>query len=177
MSHSMGLATLVLHASLSSGSMPARPHLLTSVFIHSDHVFRGLPFFLVPGILKFGIDWIQDMSHCTWPYHLSHQQRETDVMSLMWSFCCSEAEGVSSVFDATDPTDNGTVIAAELPELVFLWSPCFATMDHSRANAGHIHLEEGGFHIKHGAVDIHFSHRLVIDGPRLTLTPRAYIII
>ena len=77
--------------------MPARPHLLTSVFIHSDHVLRGLPFFLVQGILKFGIDWIQDMVHCTWPYHLSRQQRGTDVMSLMSSFCSSEAEGVSSV--------------------------------------------------------------------------------
>ena len=29
--------TLALHTSLSSGSTPARPHLLTSVFTHSDH--------------------------------------------------------------------------------------------------------------------------------------------
>ena len=78
-------------------------------------------------------------------------------------------------------------------------------MEHSRANAGHVHLAiypgwevsggwdrqqriwqqwhchspigvqhitkgaESGFHIKHGAVDIHFSHRLA-------LTPRANIV-
>ena len=44
--------TPALHASLSSGSMPARPHSLTSVFTHSDHVFQGVPFFLVPWIWK-----------------------------------------------------------------------------------------------------------------------------
>ena len=38
-------------------------------------------------------------------------------MSSISSFCCSEAESVS-VFDATDPTDHGTVIGVELPESV-----------------------------------------------------------
>ena len=33
-----------------------------------------------------------------------------------------------------------------------------------------------GFHIKHCAVDIQFSHSLAINGPRLTLTPRADIV-
>ena len=35
--------TLALHASLSSGSTPASPHLLTSVFTYSDHVFVRVP--------------------------------------------------------------------------------------------------------------------------------------
>ena len=37
-------------------------------------------------------------------------------------------------------------------------------------------VAENGFHIKYGDVDIHFSHSLAIDGPRLTLTPRADIV-
>ena len=118
--------TPALPASLSSGSTPARPHKLTSVFTHSGHVFRGLPFFLEPGSGKFVIDLIRNMARCTWSYHLSHQQRRTDIMSLMQSFCSIEAEsGIGlhllnddmsvnkcnpiwgcfvSVLDATDPT-------------------------------------------------------------------------
>ena len=36
------------HHSLSCGSVPARPHSLIPVLIHSDHVFIGLPFPLGP---------------------------------------------------------------------------------------------------------------------------------
>ena len=39
--------TPALQASLSCGSMPARPQFLTSVFTHSDHVFLGFPCFPV----------------------------------------------------------------------------------------------------------------------------------
>ena len=98
----MGLAspclcrTPALHASLSCGSMPARPHSLTSVFTHSDHVFLGLPCFLVPGIGKFVIELIQDVASCTWPYHLSRRLRRTDVKSSMPSFFSNAAQGVSS---------------------------------------------------------------------------------
>ena len=35
----------------------ARPHLLTSDFSLSDHIFVGFPCFLVPGIKKFVIDF------------------------------------------------------------------------------------------------------------------------
>ena len=41
---------------------------------------------------------------------------------------------------ATDPTDHGTVIAAEPPHFGFLWLPRFATMEHSWANVGLVHL-------------------------------------
>ena len=68
---------------------------MTSVFTHSEHIFRGLPFFSVPGIWKFVIDLIQDMARCTWPYH--RRQQRTDVMSLVSSFCISEVEGASSL--------------------------------------------------------------------------------
>ena len=145
MSHTMGLAApghvehrLSTHL-LSSGSMPGRPHSLTSVFTHSDYVFQGLPFFLVPEIWKFVIDFIMDVAYCPWPYNLSRWQQRTSVMSLMSCFCSSEAEGVSSVFDATNPMDYDTVIVAQPPQLGFLWSPRFATMEHSRANAGLVH--------------------------------------
>ena len=72
--HQARCQTPAVHASLSAGSTTARPHSLTSVFTHSDHVLWGLPFFLVPGIWKFVIDLIQDVAHCTWPYNLSRQQ-------------------------------------------------------------------------------------------------------
>ena len=81
--------TPVLHASLSSGSTPARPHLMTSVFTHSNHVFRDLPFFLVPGIWKFVIDFIQDVARRKWPYHQSRRQQRTNLMSSMPSFSSS----------------------------------------------------------------------------------------
>ena len=98
--HSMGLAargcrTPALHASLSSESKPGRPHLSIAVFTHSEHVFWGLPLFLVPG--KFGIDLTQDVTRCTWPYHLSRRQRRTDMMPSLSNFCSCEAEGVSSL--------------------------------------------------------------------------------
>ena len=51
-------------ASLSRGSTPAGPQLLTSVFIHSDHVFLGLCCFLVPGIGEFVTYLIQNAARC-----------------------------------------------------------------------------------------------------------------
>ena len=86
--------TPALQASLSDGSKPARPHLSTSVFTHSDHVLSGLPFFLMLGSRKFVIDLTQDVTCCTWPYGLSRQQQRSDVKSLMPSFSSREAEGV-----------------------------------------------------------------------------------
>ena len=140
MSHSMGLAGPALQASLSSGLMLAMPHLSISVLTHSGHVLRGLPFFLVQGSGKFVIDLIQDVARCTWTYHLSRWHRRIDVMSSMSSFSSNEAVGVLSVSDSTDPMDHGTVIAAKLPQFGFLWSPRFATMEHSWLNAGLVHL-------------------------------------
>ena len=77
--------------------MPARPHLLTSIFTHLDHVLRGLSFFLVLGIWKCVIYLIQDVANCTWPDHFSPWQWRTEVMSSMSSFCSNEAEYVSSL--------------------------------------------------------------------------------
>ena len=57
-----------------SGLIPDRPHPLTSVFTHSDHVFRDLPFFFVPRIGKFVINLIQGVARCSWQYHLSRRQ-------------------------------------------------------------------------------------------------------
>ena len=47
--------------------------------------------------MKFVIDLIQEIAHCTWPYHLSRRQQRRDVMCLVSSFCISEVEGVSSL--------------------------------------------------------------------------------
>ena len=141
MSHSMGLAA--------PGYLEQRPsmHLclvgqrqLGHTYWHqSSHIqtMSSEAFFLVPRIWKFVIGLIQDMAHCTWPYHVSRWQQRTDVISLMPSFCSSQAEGVLSlVFDAADPTDHGTVIAAKPLHFRVIWSPRFATMEHSRVNTG-----------------------------------------
>ena len=90
--------TLALQASLSSGSMLARPHLSTHGVTHSDNVLRGLSFFLLPGSGNFVKYLIDGMDRFTWPYHLSHRQQRTNVMSSMPSFSSSEAEGVLSLY-------------------------------------------------------------------------------
>ena len=108
--------------------MPARPHLLTSVFTHWDHVFLGLPF---PGTRnrKVCYRFETGRGHYTWPNHVSGWQRRTDVISSMESFCSSETEGVFlSVFDAADPRDHGTVFVVELLQFGVIWSPHFTTM-------------------------------------------------
>ena len=49
---STGLCQILsLHASMSCRTMPDRPHSLTSFFIHSDHIFLGLPQNNVPHLL------------------------------------------------------------------------------------------------------------------------------
>ena len=57
----------------------------------------GPSFFFSAGNMKFVIDLIQEIAHCTWPYHLSRRQQRRDVMCLVSSFCISEVEGVSSL--------------------------------------------------------------------------------
>ena len=44
--------TLVLHEFLSNGLTPSRLHIVISFLTHADHVFLGLPRFLVPGSLN-----------------------------------------------------------------------------------------------------------------------------
>ena len=61
------------------------------------NVFLGFSFFLELGIGKFVIDVIQDVTHCTWPYHLSGRLQMADVMSSIPSFCSNEADGASSL--------------------------------------------------------------------------------
>ena len=43
--------TLVLHEFLSNGLTPSRLHIVISFLTHADHVFLGLPRFLVPGTI------------------------------------------------------------------------------------------------------------------------------
>ena len=48
---------------------------------------------------------------------------------------------------------------------------------HSPSRAQHVtQVAESGFHIKHGAVDIHFSHSFAMDGSILAITPVAGIV-
>ena len=63
------------HASLFSGSMLPRLHILMSVLTHSDQVFLGLLLLLAPGIVILVMEFMHEEERATWPYHLK---------SLVW---------------------------------------------------------------------------------------------
>ena len=96
---------------------------------HSDHVFLGLPHLLVLGFDKSVTDLIQDVVRC--PYHPSRQLWRTAGISLTLIFWGNEAKGVSS----RSLVDYGTVIATEPLQNRGMWSPRFATVEHSWVNA------------------------------------------
>jgi len=54
------LLTLVLHEFLSNGLTPSRLHIVISFLTHADHVFLGLPRFLVPGTPNRVMELMQD---------------------------------------------------------------------------------------------------------------------
>ena len=64
------------------------------------HTFRpwllDLPRPKKPEIGKIVTNLMQDAAHWTCPYYLSLRLQKTDIISSVWSFCISEAEGASS---------------------------------------------------------------------------------
>ena len=92
--------TLVLHEFLSNRLIPSRLHIVISFLTHADHVFLGLPRFLVPGTPNRVMELMQDArlqdAHCTCPYHLRRRVRRTAVISPTSSFWWSTAEEISS---------------------------------------------------------------------------------
>ena len=78
--------TLVLHEFLSNGQTPSRPHTVISFLTHADHVFLGLPRFLVPGTPNRMMELMQEVARCTCPYHLRRRVRRTAVISSTSSF-------------------------------------------------------------------------------------------
>ena len=121
--------------------MPMRSQLLTSVFTNSNYVCHGLRCFLVPGIRNFVIDLIQDVTHCTrpGPYHLSRRLLWTDVISSLPSLYSDEAEGASSL-SLVPQIKQIIAWSLQWSHYTSGLSPCFATVEHSWANAGLIHL-------------------------------------
>jgi len=67
--------TLVLHEFLSNGLTPSRLHIVISFLTHADHVFLGLPRFLVPGTPNRVMELMQEVARCTCPYHLRRRVR------------------------------------------------------------------------------------------------------
>ena len=67
--------TTTLQESLSSGLTLAMPHPSITVFIHSTHVLRGLPFSLVPAGGKLMIDLLQCIKygHTIWATSATYQ--------------------------------------------------------------------------------------------------------
>ena len=53
--------TLVLHKFLSNGLIPSRLHIVISFLTHADHVFLGLPRFLVPGTPNRVMELMQEV--------------------------------------------------------------------------------------------------------------------
>jgi len=78
--------TLVLHEFLSDGLTPFKLHIVISFLTHADHVFRGLPRFLVPGTPNRVMELMHEVAHCTCPYHLRRRVRRTAVISSISSF-------------------------------------------------------------------------------------------
>ena len=62
--------TPALRASPSCGSRLVWPQIVNAIFTHSDHVFLGLPYYLLPETTQFVTNMIQDRVRCAWPYHL-----------------------------------------------------------------------------------------------------------
>jgi len=60
---------------------PSRLHIVISFLTHADHVFLGLPRFLVPGTPNRVMELMQEMARCTYPYHLRRRVRRTAVIS------------------------------------------------------------------------------------------------
>ena len=88
--------TLVLHEFLSNRLTPSRLHIVISFLTHADYVFLGLPRFLVPGTPNRVMELMQEVAHCTCPYHLRRRVRRTAVISSTSSFWWSTAEEISS---------------------------------------------------------------------------------
>jgi len=88
--------TLVLHEFLSNGFTPSRLHIVISFLTHADHVFLGLPQFLVPGSPKRVMELMHEVARCMCPYHLRRRVRRTAVISSRSSFWRSTAEEISS---------------------------------------------------------------------------------
>ena len=53
--------TLVLHEFLSNGLTPSRLHIVISFLTHADHVYLGLPRFLVPGTPNRVMELMQEV--------------------------------------------------------------------------------------------------------------------
>ena len=87
---------LVLHEFLSNGLTPSRLHIVISFLTHADHVFLGLPQFLVPVTPNRVMELMHEVARCTCPYHLRHWVRRTAVISSISSFWWSTAEEISS---------------------------------------------------------------------------------
>ena len=104
------------------------------------HVFLGFPCFLVLRIGMFVIDLIKDLAHWTWPYHLSCQQQRADIISLMPSFCSSEAEGVSSLSPMPQIQQIKAQSLLQGAAVQGYLVPRFTTMEHSWVKAGLVHL-------------------------------------
>ena len=88
--------TLVLHEFLSSGLTPSRLHIVISFLTHADHIFLGLPRFLVPGTPNRVMELMHEVARYTCPYHLRRRVRRTAVISSRSSFWRSTAEEISS---------------------------------------------------------------------------------
>jgi len=88
--------TLVLHEFLSNGLTPSKLHIVISFLTHADHVFLGVPRFLVPGSPNRVMELMHEVARCTCPYHLRRRVRRTAVISSISSFWWSTAEEISS---------------------------------------------------------------------------------
>ena len=87
--------TLVLHEFLSNGLTPPRLHIVISFLTHADHVFLGLPRFLVPGSPNRVMELMQKLVwkyfFCEWTKWLLTSSAKTCGKIFLWInmiLCC-----------------------------------------------------------------------------------------
>ena len=88
--------TPALHEPPPNGPTPSRPHKVTSSPTHADYVLPGPPRPPAPGTPNRVMELMQEVAHCTCPYHLRRRVRRTAVISSTSSFYWSTAEEISS---------------------------------------------------------------------------------
>jgi len=73
--------TLVLHEFLSNGLIPSRLHIVISFLTHVDHVFLGLPRFLVPGTPTY-TSVITTVGNHIYDYHTDRCHYKTVTINI-----------------------------------------------------------------------------------------------
>ena len=77
----------LLHEFLSNGLTPSRLHIVISFLTHADHVFLGLPRFLVPGSPNRVMELMHEVARCTCPTTVWYAVRVRGTLYVVRCTC------------------------------------------------------------------------------------------